>query len=107
MNLDIVNDFDKIVSFLKNLINQLSLYNSINSDDLKLLCYIVYKQDTIERIKEVQPYLTTTLGYINQDTRIYFNKEKQLDSFDEISSSCPFALFCVLFVAYFWILFLK
>lgn len=84
MNLDIVNDYDSIITFLKDTSWQLTKYNSIKADDLKLLCYIVYKQNTIKNIDEIQPYLITTLGYIDQDTKIYFNKNYDLENFDEI-----------------------
>ena len=49
MNLNIVNNFDEILQFLQNTMSQLKNYNSINETDLKLLCYLMYKQDTIER----------------------------------------------------------
>lgn len=84
MNLNIVNDYDSIITFLQDTSQQLIKYNSIKADDLKLLCYIVYKQNTIKNIDEIQPYLITTLGYINQETKVYFNKNYDLDNFDEI-----------------------
>lgn len=84
MNLNIVNDYDSIITFLQDTSQQLIKYNSIKADDLKLLCYIVYKQNTIKNIDEIQPYLITTLGHINQETKVYFNKNYDLDNFDEI-----------------------
>lgn len=84
MNLNIVNDFNKILYFLQETMNQLKNYNSITENDLKLLCYLIYKQDTIEQNKEIHPLLITTLGFINEDTKIYSNKPREIKDVNKI-----------------------
>lgn len=84
MNLNIVNNFDEILQFLQNTMSQLKNYNSINETDLKLLCYLMYKQDTIERNKEIHPLLLTTLSFINEETKIYFNHPFELKDTNKI-----------------------
>lgn len=84
MNINIVNDFEQVLSFLKTTMDQLKNFNSITVNDLKLLCYIVYKQNTIEENKEIHPILITALSYINEDTKVYFNVPNELSDIEEV-----------------------
>lgn len=84
MNIDIVDDLEKTLNFLKNLIMQLNTYNSISTDNLKLLCYIVYKQNTVKKEKEIEHFLLTALSFINQDTKVYINERKEVKDTEQI-----------------------
>ncbi len=84
MNTDIVNDIEKVLSFLKTIIFQLTKYNSISIDDLKLLCHLVYKQKTIDINKEIEYPLITALGYINQNTKVYSNEKIEITNYEDI-----------------------
>jgi len=63
---------------------QLKDYNTISVNDLKMLCYIVYKQNTIENYQEISPVLLTALSFINEKTKVYFNTPRELTEVDEI-----------------------
>ena len=51
----------------------IKLLKSLSAYNLKLLCYIVYKQNTIKKEKEIEHFLLTALSFINQDTKVYIN----------------------------------
>ena len=69
MNADISNENLNI--FLNRVLNQLINYNTLEVNDMKLLCHLVYKEQMNN--KSINPFLTTILGYINQNTKIYVN----------------------------------
>ena len=58
-------------SFLNNVILQLSTHNSINCDDLKLICFIEYNQRSQVNNEIIAELLTTIFGLIKEDTVIY------------------------------------
>ncbi len=84
MNIDIVDSLEKTLEFLNKIHNQLSQYNAIDVDSLKLLCYIVYKQKTNEEQKEIEYPLITVLSFINKDTKVYNNEKIQVTDCDII-----------------------
>ena len=84
MNINIPNEYDKILSFLNQIIYQLSNHNSISVESLKILCNLIYKQNTIEKIKEFQPFILTALSYISSDTKTYNEYNFEVEKFDEI-----------------------
>lgn len=84
MNTDIIESIDRTIAFLKELIYQLSKFNSINESDIKLLCFIIYKQNTIEKNKEIDYLIVTALGYINKNTKIYATNDTQIVDYNKI-----------------------
>ena len=67
-----VNSEQNVLSFLRQLLLQVSQYNSIDIDNLKVLCYIIYKERISEYSqKEINNLVTTILGYITYETKVY------------------------------------
>lgn len=75
INMEQMNELsseEKIINFLKKILLQVSQYNTIDIDNLKLLCYIIYKERNSEiSQKEINNLVTTILGYINYETKVY------------------------------------
>lgn len=84
MNIDIVDNLENLQVFLNERLYQLQNFNSITIDDLKLLCYTIYKQNTVEKQKEIEPILLTILSYINNDTQVYTHSKKQVTESKDI-----------------------
>ena len=84
MNTDIYNNVENVKTFLKKIIYQLDTYHSIAIDDVKILCYTLYKQSTEIENKEIQALLISAFGCINKDTKIYNNEKTQIKNLDTI-----------------------
>lgn len=85
MNINITN---YIIDIIDNIINQLQNYNSISANNIKLLCYIQYNQNTQYFDENIDKYLTIAFGLINQNTSIYNDLQKPIiNNFDEILKS--------------------
>lgn len=85
MNINIMN---YIIDIIDNIINQLQNYNSISANNIKLLCYIQYNQNTQYFDENIDKYLTIAFGLINQNTSIYNDLQKPIiNNFDEILKS--------------------
>ena len=85
MNVNIMN---YIIDIIDNIINQLQNYNSISANNIKLLCYIQYNQNTQYFDENIDKYLTIAFGLINQNTSIYNDLQKPIiNNFDEILKS--------------------
>lgn len=85
MNINIMN---YIIDIIDNIINQLQNYNSISANNIKLLCYIQYNQNTQYFDENIDKYLTIAFGLIDQNTIIYNDLQKPIiNNFDEILKS--------------------
>ena len=62
---DILNNLSNL---LNQIISQLQQTNIITADNLKLLCFIAYKQKTEIAIKAIDDLLTIAFGLININT---------------------------------------
>lgn len=85
MNINIMN---YIIDIINDIINQLQNYNNISANNIKLLCYIQYNQNTQYFDENIDKYLTIAFGLINQNTIIYNDLQKPIiNNFDEILKS--------------------
>ena len=84
MNTNIYDSLELTLNFLNEIIYQLNNYNTIDSDSLKLLSYLVYKQNTINKYQEIEYPLMTALSFINKDTKVYNNKKPEVKDEEKI-----------------------
>ena len=64
---------EHVEHFLTNLLEQLIQYNSIEIDDLKLFCHIIYEEKISNMNKDIDAFITAILYYITPSTYIYHN----------------------------------
>lgn len=88
MNADICNQKNRIINLLQEVLSQLIQYNSIEVDNLKLLCYTLYNEYITESNKDILNLIITIFSYINQETNVYNNNLDQYEmDFDNIFNS--------------------
>lgn len=79
-------DLSIIYNTINNIIFQLSNFNSIDANDLKLLCHLQYQQNTVYFDEKINDYLTIAFGLIKENTNInnISVKKNIIDNFDDI-----------------------
>lgn len=81
MNTSMNENEKKIIIFFKDILKQLINYNSIEVDNLKLLCYTLYKEkNSSEKHLEIDNLCTIILSYINHNTKVYMTSFQNFEN---------------------------
>lgn len=71
-NMDNYNSEDQVEICFREILKQIINYNSIEVDQLKLLCYTLYKDQTSEQSnKKIFNLIISIFSYITPDTKVY------------------------------------
>lgn len=79
MNINTVEDLN---NYLQQILEQLQIFNCINSEDLKNACFI--QTQTINNTEETNILINNIFQLINQNTKIIKNKNLLIDNMNLI-----------------------
>lgn len=79
MNINTVEDLN---NYLQQILEQLQIFNCINSEDLKNVCFI--QTQTINNTEETNILINNIFQLINQNTKIIKNKNLLIDNINLI-----------------------
>lgn len=79
MNINTVEDLN---NYLQQILEQLQIFNCINSEDLKNVCFI--QTQTINNTEETNILINNIFQLINQNTKIIKNKNLLIDNMNLI-----------------------
>ena len=80
MNINIYdNNKERVINFLQDNLKQLINYNTIDANNLILICNTYYNEFLTHRYREIENLIITIFSYLNQNTKIYINN---LDTYE-------------------------